>query len=232
MTQILVIARDNENGDILKRRLEQLGASPILASESDAIVHVMRTVPLQGILINMPTFLRLHGEGKNILNESMDSFPLLRCRLDSESGALTVFEQGQNPDQALTLFVRQCTEAKKRTIRREERTVITCAVLLSQDASFNPATTERTITFNVSTLGAFCFSTHAWKPGQPAWLQFLDLNDKTPISGSVAHATRWGKGCRQPGCGISFNPITDAQREELAALLKGNGVKVRQLVTT
>jgi hypothetical protein len=230
MTHILAIARDNDNGAILKRQLDQLGATATLASESDSIVHIMRTQPIQGILINMPTFLRLHGEGKNIINDSMGSFPMLRCRVDGETGALTVFEQGVSPEQALAQFVHQCAAQPPRTIRREERTAITCAILLSQDAGFNPATTERTITFDVSPLGTFCFSTHIWKPGQTAWLQFLDLADKTPISGTIVHATRWGKGCKRPGCGISFHSITDAQGEELAALLKGSCMAPKRVI--
>lgn len=221
MLQILVIAGDNNAGATYLRLLEQAGAKGTLASETDAILHVMRTVPTNGIIVNMPTFLRLHGEGKSSFTDVLTRFPVLRCRVDKDSETLTVFEQGQeNPEKSLSRFLSQCADIPARTIRAVERVAATYAVLLSSASAFAPAQTERTITINVTEQGAFCFSTQMWRPGSTAWLQFLDLADKTPIAAEVVHSVRWSKGGRVPGCGMKFTSITPTQRAELAELLK------------
>lgn len=223
MIPILVIAPDNKTGATYTIMLRQLGIQSILASETLDILHILRTTPLHGILLNMPTFLRMQGEGKGIFNDVLSSFPLLRCRVDHDSTTLTVFEHGNDtPEQALARFAEQCKAAQPRAIRRIERTAATCCILLSQNPTFAPGVTERTMTINATELGLFCFSTHLWKPGATAWIQFLDLTDKTPISATVVHSVRWAKGCRIPGCGMQFSSITSEQRNELRALLHGS----------
>ncbi len=234
MIRILAIAGDNKAGEAYLHLIERFGGTGILASETESILTTMRTVPLNGVLINMPTLLRLHGEGRGEFNDILSCFNVLRCRIDRESGELTVFEQGQaSPEQAVSQFITQCAALPARTIRREERIPATFSVLLSPSATFEPDATERTITINASEHGVFCFSTKLWKPGATAWLQFLDLSDKTPISGMVMHATRWGKGCHQPGCGLRLTAITPEQQAEYSALLhKACGMKGKTIAFT
>lgn len=222
MIQILVIARNNSAGNAYLTILERNGMTGVLASETQAVLHALRTLPLQGLVVNMPTYLRLQGRGKHVISEALACYPVLRCRADNETGVITVFDQGhESPETAFAGFAATCAHATPRTIRRSERIWATCSILLARESSFAPAATERTITMNASEQGAFCFSVAHWQNDDPAWLQFLDLDDKTPIVGKVIHAQRWGKGCRMPGCGVEFTSITDAQREQLAAVLAG-----------
>jgi hypothetical protein len=50
-----------------------------------------------------------------------------------------------------------------------------------------------------------------WQPDTQVWIQFVDLEDKTPVVAKVCQVQRWGKGCKIPGVGLEFLSLTDNQ---------------------
>ena len=220
MVQILLLVSQDFSGPMLDH-LRDNGAGYHIATSPEEALEYLRGHAVNGIIISVPAFMRMEGKGKMELSEILPIFPTLRFRYDKQEN-ITIFDnEHETPQKALVHFFKHvCLQAPERIIRRNQRVSRYFNVLLSPDPTFPPSHTERTATMNVSLdgNGCFCFSVSKWKTGQQGWLQFLDLNDKTPISAEVMHTNRWGRGCRLPGCGLRFTAITETQRQQLIAL--------------
>ncbi len=223
MTTVLVISRESAANAVYQRLLHAHGLTGVFAGDANSALEAMRTEPLQGVLIDVPTLLRLQGRGRQNVHDALDYYPQLRCRTASPEGTLTVFGHGTaSKEDTILRFVAQCIARQGRTIRRHERYPITLCVLLGKEATLPPASTEKSVTLNLSTGGAFCFSLTAWPPGESLWLQFPNLTDLTAIKAEVVHISPWGEGCRPPGCGVEFLSITDTQRSEIRTIIAGS----------
>lgn len=222
MVHILVIAPQDSVGKRLTQLLNSAGAECVLASEPEPIFQLLKTTPINGVVINVPTLMRMQGRGKLEMQNLLEGFPTLRCRVTKGSGTVTIFDaaNAQVEDHILRFVREKCSAFTARIIRRETRAEVHCALLLSADPSFPARATERTITMNISTNGCFCFSTFAWKPEDTAWLQFLDLENTTPIQATVRHSVLWRKGCRMPGCGVEFVSLSAEQKKQLLDIMQ------------
>ncbi|MFV0422190.1 PilZ domain-containing protein [Oleidesulfovibrio sp.] len=216
---ILVIAKDSNEAAPYIRILEKAQAKYHIAHDNPAALQLLREIPFHGVLIDMPTLLRMGGKGRHDLQNVLALYPTLHARPDKNSG-LAVLGHDGNPEEAILHFLTdKCASFSARTARRENRVDIHYNILLSTSPLFPPQSTVKTITMNISILGCFVFLTADWQVDTQVWLQFVDLKDKTPIVAKTTQVQRWGKGFRVPGIGLEFISVSDEQVAELQATL-------------
>lgn len=217
--RILIIARDSKEAAPYIRIVQTAGADYHVASDNPSALRLLQEAPFNGVLIDMPTLLRMGGKGRGELQNTLALYPTLHARPDRHTGLAVLGHEG-DPEEAIRHFLSdKCATFSPRTARRDNRVNLHYNILLSTSALFPPQTTIKTITMNISTLGCFVFLIADWNIGTQVWLQFIDLKDKTPIVAHVCQTQRWGKGFKIPGIGLEFSTISKVQIAELQATI-------------
>jgi hypothetical protein len=209
--RILILAKDTEEAAPYRAVLQTLRVEAHEVHDTQAALEALREKPFNGVLIDMPTLLRMAGKGRNELQNILSLYPCLHARPDKQTGIIILGQEGDPHENVRRFIETRCKNFSPRTIRRDARLDVHFNILMSTSALFTPQTTVKTCTMNISVLGCFVFSVAVWQPDTQVWIQFVDLEDKTPVVAKVCQVQRWGKGCKIPGVGLEFLSLTDNQ---------------------
>lgn len=227
-TRILLLSQPGEACDTYCRKLDDIGVSYDVITQFS---EYFRQVPLRtynGLLFDVSSLVRLDSDEKNLAHDLINIFPALRLKWDPVAKRIRTLFYGLSQIRELSLenFISEtCKPFQARAFRNSDRIPRNLNVRLSRTGSFDDADTLRSFTANVSPMGAFIVTMEKLEVSSFVWLQFLELEDQSPIQAEIRWSVEWGKAMCIPGIGVKFVSINDEQREELNLLTK----KVRKL---
>jgi hypothetical protein len=220
-TTVLLICREGRSRQVYQAELDDTGVSPVCVP---ALMEFFRRdvyCPLNGILVDMPTYMRSSEEEKRLLTELVGLFPALRLKCNESTGEIrtlpfgTAFPGNTSP----AVFVQKyCTVFVARKIRTCERSKLHLPALLGRSLPLENLFGARSVTANISRGGCFLVSFAPWLVGDRGWLVLSDLNDTTPISVEVCSIRLWGECNTLPGMGVRFIDLTVTQQDEVGRL--------------
>lgn len=177
--------------------------------------------PLNGIMVDMPTYIRSSDEDKRLLSELVDLFPSLRLKCHEPTGEIRSLPFGKNFQAAGTLsdfILNCCSTFTSRNIRTCERSGIHLPTLVSRFPTVEVNGSFKAVTANISLGGCFLINFEIMNVSERAWLKIPGLLDPTPIQVEVCWVRPWGERHSLPGMGVKFLQVTRDQKTELARL--------------
>ncbi|MDD2542366.1 MAG: PilZ domain-containing protein [Desulfuromonadaceae bacterium] len=221
VTAILLICREGKSRQVYQAELDVPGV--LLVCVQTLMQFFRREVycPLNGILVDMPTYIRSSEEEKRLLTDLVGLFPALRLRCHEPSGEIRTlpFGTGCPGNIGPAIFVQEyCTNFVQRSIRTSERSLLNIPALLNTSIPVEQVSSARSVTANISRGGCFLISFEPWGVGDRGWLVLPTLIDNTPIPVEVRSIQLWGECCSLPGMGVRFIELTKAQKDELKRL--------------
>jgi len=206
-------ARTQKYQEILKDFDIQLD---VVTSLKDLHYTLMDTA-YNGLLIDMATKIKAPGDEKSLITDTVKQYPTAQLILDIKTGNVRIqFLSKLEGGNTLEKFITQeCESFKARRIRSSRRVSLHFNALVSKDAQFHEATTLKSATINVSKGGCLLYSNESWEMQSTAHFILKELNDQTPIQGTVCWTLPWGKAMTLPGFGIQFSHISKDQLTEI-----------------
>jgi hypothetical protein len=221
VTVILLICREGKSRQRYQAELDFPGVLLVCVQTLMQFFRCEVYCPLNGILVDMPTYMRGSEEEKLLLTDLVGLFPALRIKCNESSGEIRTLPFGTvyPGNTKLAVFVQQyCTAFAQRKMRSGERTQQNLQALLNRSLPVDNISGERSVTANISSVGCFLVSFEPWIVGDRGWLTLPELKDNVPIPVEVRFIRLWGE-CRSlPGMGIRFIDFTEAQKAELSCL--------------
>ena len=161
-TNILLICREGKSRQAYQEELALTGVSLVCVQALMELFNPDIYCPVNGILVDMPTYLRSGEEEKLLLSELVGLFPALRLKCHEQTGEFRTLPFGTAcpGNVAPAAFVQEyCASFKKRKIRTGERSCLNMPALLSLQLPVGDLSGARSVTMNVSCGGCFlvCF---------------------------------------------------------------------------
>ncbi|MGE4297124.1 MAG: PilZ domain-containing protein [Desulfovibrionaceae bacterium] len=174
-------------------------------SDVEELIHVLTSQEHNGIILELRKMIRSNQHQKHVLQEWIDTFPVLRVNVDRSTGTLNALGD-------LNYFLDvACREFPARRVRVDKRVTVHMPVLLSRGNDPRMERFTKSHTMNLSEKGMFLYSTEPWFGEEWAWVRFLDLRDDTPVLTRLNWFRPWGAGLNLSGIGVVFAQITPEQ---------------------
>lgn len=221
VTAILLICREGKSRQQYQSELDLPG---VLLVCVQALMQFFRRevyCPLNGILVDMPTYMQGSEEEKRLLTDLVGIFPALRIKCQESSGEIRTLPFGAAYPGNISpaVFVRTyCTSFVQRKIRTCERSQLNLPALLDKVVPEEAVSGVRSVTADISRGGCFLVSFEPWSVGDRGWLILPELKDTAPIPVEVRWIRLWGAYRSLPGMGVRFIDLTEAQKAELGSL--------------
>ncbi|MDO9307519.1 MAG: PilZ domain-containing protein [Deltaproteobacteria bacterium] len=221
VTNILLICREGESRRLYQAELDSPEVSLVCVQALMEFFDREVYCPLNGILIDMPTYMRSSEDEKHLLTVLVGLFPALRLKCNEATGEIrtlpfgTSYLRNEVPSVFVSKYCRPFIERKIRTCERSHQTYP--AILhLFRPAENVPGT--KSVTTSISREGCFLVSFEPWNIGERGWLAIADLEDASPIPVEVRSVRPWGEPRSLPGMGVRFIELTGSQKDELSRL--------------
>lgn len=220
-TNILLICREGESRRLYQAELDSADVSLVCVQSLMEFFDREFYRPLNGILVDMPTYMRGSEEEKHLLTVLVGLFPALRLKCNETTGEIRTLPFGTTYSGKIlpSDFVsKYCTPFVERKIRTCERSHLNYPAMLhlSKPAENVPGT--KSVTTSISREGCFLLSFEPWNIGERGWLTIAGLDDASPIPVEVRSVRSWGEPGSLPGMGIRFIELSGSQKDELGRL--------------
>lgn len=220
-TTILLICRKGQSRHVYQDALQASGMVLVCVESFMAFFRQGVYCPLNGIFVDMPTYMRCSEDEKRQLTELVAFFPALRLKCHEPTGEIRTLPFGTKyPGNCAPADFAQkfCAPFHQRMIRSCERSPLNLAALMSASPLGANSASEKTVTANISCGGCFLICFEPWRIGDRGWLVLTDLNDTTAIHIEVCWLREWGESGALPGMGVRFIDLSESQRAELNRL--------------
>lgn len=186
------------------------------------IPQLLRQQPYKGILIDVFLNVKANFMEKLKIADSLDAMPCATINFDAIRGHIRLLMLNNNHGTAGTLeqFASLCETFQPKIIYPQNRDGLYLNAVLST-APEMAENAERTFAMSLSAGGCFLFTARqeAYKPQDTVWLDFVALEDRTPIMGKISWKCDWGVSDAVPGIYVSFESMLESQYEEIRNLL-------------
>lgn len=220
-TTVLLICREGKSRQGYQAELDLPGVSLVCVKALSEFFCRGVYCPLNGILVDMPTYMCSSEEERRVLTDIVGHFPALRLKCNEKTGEIRTLPfgaayPGHNPP---AVFVQKfCESFAPRRIRSSERSQLNLPALLSKSPLVGDLSSARSVTANISCGGCFLVSFEPWNAGDRGWLTLPGLKDSAPIPVEICWVLPWGEGRALPGMGVRFIDLTESQKAELTRL--------------
>lgn len=219
LLRLLIVAMDDDATAEYASLVRHLGADCFIAHAPNEIAAILRSAPLHGVVLDMPTAVRIKGPDKQWVFKLLELYPLIRLRYSRKNDAITAIGAEQDARIALESFLKgPCASFTPRTIRRTERKTLHFNVILWRE---NDVEGELAVVDNFTPLGCFVITPTPMPPGERVVLVFPGADtsgDHLQVAARVIHHVPWGSKRSLPGAGLAFEPDDDGIHEALERL--------------
>lgn len=217
-TTVLLICREGNSREVYHGELSSPGVLLVCVQSLFGFFQSQVYCALNGILVDMPTYMRCSEDEKSMITELVAIFPSLRLKCNEQSGEIRTLPFGTNyrSNIAPALFVKEyCVPFSQRRIRSCQRSHKYLTGLLNADLHLDSGSGTPTVTTCISCSGAFVVTFEPWIVGRQGWLTLPDLEDASPVKIEICSIYNWGKSGSIPGMGVRFVELSASQKNEL-----------------
>ena len=220
--RIILVAADP---DICRKYIDAIKMPDVQIEAVSSLPELCQVLitPCNGLLLDMPTYMRDKLFQKEAAKEIFDIFPVIRLRWDQRGQRVRalviepVYEKGLGLEEMIRQHI---LTFKARSLRGSSRVALHFNVLLSADRQFADGDTEKSVTMDISPGGCLLFSVRDWENHEQVWIKMLELADNSPIQVEIRWRRRWGHQPQIPGIGVRFLEIKPGQLQEITERLQ------------
>jgi hypothetical protein len=219
---VLLVSRSASRTQVYREALDARGISCLAISELKEVAILASGTPLSGVLLDMPVLIKASPADKTALEDILKAVPsaYLNIAPATDSIKLLTADATQGIAKSIEEFADLCKGFSPRLVRPKDRYPLHLQALLeTTPAQDSP---ERTVTLNVSSRGCFLFTTNLeLQLEQQVSIQFIGLDDTTPVTAIICWLRRWGTGKHHiPGIGVNFTTLSESQQAQIIRLLE------------
>ena len=214
--RLILVCKDGEAKESYLKEIKSDAVEVDIVSTYDDLREKVINTPYQGIMIDLATNIKASKEERATAERALHIFPTAQLQWERNTGTIRTMILGKTSNSStLHDFINiECQSFAPRLIRFYPRKNINFNVLLSKGNVMGESP-ERTVALNVSKDGCFLFSCQDWSNVLHACFIINELQDKSPIVGSVRWTVGWGKIMAVPGIGLKFEHISQGQLQEI-----------------
>jgi hypothetical protein len=219
VTTVLLLCREGQSREVYQSELDSDRTLMICVQTLEQFFRRELYCPLNGILVDMPTYMRSTEIEKLLLTELVELFPALRVKCNESSGEIRTLPFGLSYPRniALAEFAQTyCAAFAARKIRSSERSSQHLPVLLNRSSAASGDAGIRSVTANICCRGCFLISFEPWNVKERGWLTIPELQSSAPIEVEVCWVRPWGDHHTLPGMGVRFVDLSIAAGIELS----------------
>lgn len=177
------------------------------------LMQKLSTQPYNGVLLDMPTAVRLGSTRMNLVRPALSLFPTLRLTYNKRHKKVKALLTGHVHQEGINIpqfILNVCAHFPARTIRSHQRKSLYVRVLVSPGPEFEKGRVQKVTTLDISRGGCFLYAIRPRRVGQDLWLKIIDTNHTSDliIHCTVRRCVRWtGPPHSPPGMGVSFQEL-------------------------
>ena len=171
-----------------------------------------------GLIIDVRSKINLFGAHRDLILSVCRRYPVILVNFDPERETVRalLFGRHQARGRLPELIERHCRTHRPEKFRAHRRQATHFNVRLSLAAEvIQNESAIRTVTLDVSRGGCFLFFAGPDIEGERVRLEFIELDDPSPIQAEVRRQIPWGTPMRVPGIGVAFIDASEAQIRNL-----------------
>jgi len=199
---LAVFATRPEEAEALGRELARQGLASICVATPEALWSALCEHPCLGVAVSLAALIHLPPEGKALVHGLYSLLPVVKFRVDRNTGAIAVMSPSPGMGSNLEDFLKACLHRGPKRCRRHERFQKHLNVIVSREGTFLDP--EWTFTLDVSRDGCFVHTDHAWALGDPIWVSIREPFRDFGVEGRVVRYLPWGMPFQPPGVGVRF----------------------------
>ncbi|MES9995657.1 PilZ domain-containing protein [Desulfovibrio aminophilus] len=208
--QVLLVAEPGDARSAYELELARLGVAFDVIGDPGGWPAGAEGRTYNGILLDLPTWIRCPTRDRENLQAVLEHFPVLRLLYNQEQGGIRGVSLGATVRQARDMdgfLLKECAGFHPRPLRMSERRDAARSVLILRGPDQTPEQGERAATTNVSATGCFVVAFGRFEVGQELWLLFGEDDPPgqgVPVRCIVRWLRPWGVSRRLPGIGVAF----------------------------
>jgi Tfp pilus assembly protein PilZ len=214
---IAILSFNEEEQAVIAEATRSYNIEPIFASTIHDLRNIILEKPCCGILLFIASLIGMDQSERSIIQVIEKVYPAARIRWHKTNSAFALIGSRSKGLETLTDFFGICGRFSPRCLRRNERSLKTLNILLSETSDFSRA--DRTFTTNISLSGCFLYSPREWNPGDSIFMQIQELQERITLHGKVIRCVPWGVHFNVQGIGVQFMEMDKHQVEALQHLL-------------
>lgn len=217
LTLLLVVQRQEARRRYLAEA-QPTGAHIDAVDTLDGFLSAVTHRAYHGLIIDVRSKINLFGSHGDLILSVCRRYPVILVNFDSERGNVRalLFGQHQARGRLPELIEQHCRTHRPETFRAHRRQATHFNVRLALEAAeLRNETAIHTVTLDVSRGGCFLFFAGPDIQGKRVWLEFIELDDPSPIEAEVRRQIPWGTPMRIPGIGLAFIEASEAQIQNL-----------------
>jgi hypothetical protein len=222
--KIILAARDRVRREAFLSALESSAQCTVTETLRE-IPSLLRQQPYKGILIDVFLNVKANFMEKLKIADSLDAMPCATLNFDAVRRQVRLLMLNNNHGTARNLkeFISLCDTFQPQIIYPQNQDGLYLNAVLSTEPH-KGGNAERTFAMSISAGGCFLFTANheAYRPQDTVWVDFVGLENRSPIMGKICWKCDWGVSHAVPGIYVSFESMQEDQYEEIRNLmLKG-----------
>ncbi|ERP32178.1 PilZ domain-containing protein [Chitinivibrio alkaliphilus] len=216
----IMIVCKSAGAQAYKTHFTNLNIRHYVISSGHEIENIPQILPINGVLVDISTFVKMDPHEKTILKEMEKIYPFARVKWNTDSGQINLMHHRDDVETVEDFIEKEARLFDPRIMRTSQRKEINLNVTLSDTRDFT-GVQEKTTTLNISDTGFFIItSSRNWKENQRVFIVINELSLKTPIELRIIRKVEWGEiESTAPGISTRVDSILDSQQDELMDLL-------------
>ena len=218
---LAILATRPDEIDVISRELQQRSLAFVCVGTPEALWATLCETPCIGVAVSIAALIQLPVQGKQLIQGIHAFLPVVKFRVDRDSGTIGVMSLSQGTGSGFAGFLEACVHRGPKQCRKSERFHRHLNVIIAKDAQFSQP--ELSFTFDVSREGCFVHTDHEWAIGDPIWVSIREPFRDFGVAGTVVRYLPWGIPFQPQGVGVRFLDPDNADLSRLIRFLAPSG---------
>ena len=212
---LAILATRPDEIEVISRELAQRALAFVCVGTPEELWATLCETPCIGVAVSIATLIQLPERGKQLIQGLHAFLPVVKFRVNRESGTIGVMSLSQGTGSGFEGFMEACLHRGPKRCRKYERFPRHLNVILAKDAACSEP--ELSFTFDVSREGCFVHSVQDWNLGDPIWVSIREPFRDFGVAGTIVRCVPWGVPFQPRGVGVRF---LDPHNADLSRLIR------------
>ena len=217
--RVLLVCKEEAGQQAYLKALDPFGVQVDIIDTPARIFSKMTATAYNGLLVDLKTKVKASDRAKAVIHDAVDQIPVIQLKWDPKNALIRSFHFGRSrASGTLDSFINEeCKLFEARPLRKSTRRPAHFNIQLDKADQAAFGDYVLTVTVNVSIGGCFIYTIDDYKIDSEIRMVVTELEDQTPITGTVKWRRSWGESMQVPGIGVQLGDMPSAQLEDFSA---------------
>ena len=220
--RVLLVCKDETDQKAYLKALDPFGIQIDIIESPARIFTKMTGQAYNGLLVDLKTKVKASDRAKAVIHDAVDQLPVVQLKWDPKSNQVRSFHFGRSrASGTLESFINEeCRGFEARPLRKSARRPAHFNIQLLKPGNPVEQAPIQTVTVNVSIGGCFIYTIDDYEIDSEIRMVMKELDDQTPVAGTVRWRRAWGEAMQIPGIGVQLGDMPPDQLEDFSAKAK------------